>query len=150
MKIGLELTEKYAKNHVPVRFTIYLANKIHWTNVVLILAHRLRRWPNIKSTLDQYLVFSWVVRYWRVQIVHTITIYWALLWSTSLHAIAFFAMFMLHIIKLCRHPCCNAQICLWVLVCNAILQLIVTCYIIVFQMIHQVTCYSFNPIIPLN
>ena len=27
-------------------------------DVVLMLSHRLRRWPNIKKTLGQYLVFA--------------------------------------------------------------------------------------------
>ena len=34
------------------------ANTIHWNNVVLTLAQRLRRWPNIKTTLFRCIVFS--------------------------------------------------------------------------------------------
>ena len=30
----------------------------HQTNVDLMLAHRLRRWPNIKSTLVEHFVFA--------------------------------------------------------------------------------------------
>ena len=30
----------------------------HWTNVDLMLGHRLRRWPNIKTTLDQCFLFA--------------------------------------------------------------------------------------------
>ena len=36
-----------------------------WTNVVLMLGHRLRCWPNSKLTLGKYLVFA---RRWRVYI----------------------------------------------------------------------------------
>ena len=36
----------------------YPANKRHWTNVDLMLAHRLRLWANIKSTLGQRLVLA--------------------------------------------------------------------------------------------
>ena len=31
-------------------------------NVVLMLCHRLRRWPNIKTTLAQCIVFAWLFR----------------------------------------------------------------------------------------
>ena len=34
------------------------ANTIRWPNVVLMLDHRLRRWPNIKTTSGQRLVFA--------------------------------------------------------------------------------------------
>ena len=34
------------------------ANTTHWNNVGLMLAHRLRRWPNIKPTLFQCVVFA--------------------------------------------------------------------------------------------
>ena len=34
------------------------ANTRHWPNVVLMLARRLRRRPNIKTTLDERLVFA--------------------------------------------------------------------------------------------
>ena len=34
------------------------ANTRRWTNVVLMLAQRLRRWPDIKATLAQCLVFA--------------------------------------------------------------------------------------------
>ena len=35
--------------------------KRHLRNVVLMLGHRLRRWPNIETTLHLYLVFpGWV------------------------------------------------------------------------------------------
>ena len=34
------------------------ANTTHWTNVGSMLAQRLRRWPNIKTTLFQCLVFA--------------------------------------------------------------------------------------------
>ena len=34
------------------------ANTRHWTNVDLILTHRLRLWPNNKSTLVQRLMFA--------------------------------------------------------------------------------------------
>ena len=36
----------------------YPANTIHWNNVVLLLAHRLRHWPSIKPTLVQCVVFA--------------------------------------------------------------------------------------------
>ena len=32
-------------------------------NVVLMLGHRLRRWPNIKPTSDERLVFTWMLAY---------------------------------------------------------------------------------------
>ena len=35
----------------------YFLKRVPWTNVVLMLGHRLRRWPNIKTTLVQGLVF---------------------------------------------------------------------------------------------
>ena len=35
-----------------------LVNTRHWTNVGLMVAYRLRRWPNINPTLLQYLVFT--------------------------------------------------------------------------------------------
>ena len=34
------------------------ANTTPWTSVCLLLAHRLRRWPNIKTTVVQRLVFA--------------------------------------------------------------------------------------------
>ena len=34
------------------------ANIIHWPNVGLLLAHRLRRWPNSKPALVQPLMFA--------------------------------------------------------------------------------------------
>ena len=34
------------------------ANTTHWNNVGLMLGHRLRRWPNIKPTLFQCVVFA--------------------------------------------------------------------------------------------
>ena len=37
---------------------IYPANTRHQTNAGLLLAHRLRRWPNIKPTLVRCLVFA--------------------------------------------------------------------------------------------
>ena len=36
-----------------------LANTIHWSNVGLMLAHRLRRRTNIKPTLVQCIVLTW-------------------------------------------------------------------------------------------
>ena len=52
------------------------ANKIHGPNDVLMLAHRLRRWPNIKTTLSQRVVFTvilniihlinWLRRFYRI------------------------------------------------------------------------------------
>ena len=36
----------------------YPANTRHWTNAVLMLSHRLRRWANIKTALVQCLVFA--------------------------------------------------------------------------------------------
>ena len=36
----------------------YPANMIHRPNVVLMLGQRRRRWPNIKTTLDQCIVFA--------------------------------------------------------------------------------------------
>ena len=36
----------------------YQANTRRWSNVGLMLGHRLRRWPNIKPALGQRLVFS--------------------------------------------------------------------------------------------
>ena len=35
---------------------------IHWNNVCLMLAHRLRRWPNNKPTLGQCVVFARIYR----------------------------------------------------------------------------------------
>ena len=37
-----------------------LANARRWANVVLLLARRLRRRPNISTTLDQRQVFAWL------------------------------------------------------------------------------------------
>ena len=34
------------------------ANKTHWNNLSLMLAHRLRRWPNIKPTLFQCVLLA--------------------------------------------------------------------------------------------
>ena len=36
----------------------HLASSRHRPNVVLMLVHRLRRWPNIKTTLVQRVVFT--------------------------------------------------------------------------------------------
>ena len=38
--------------------TPHPTNTTHWNNVVLLLAHRLRRWPSIKPTLFQCFVFA--------------------------------------------------------------------------------------------
>ena len=38
--------------------TQYPANMRRWLNVGLLLAHRLRRWPNSKPTLGQRLMFA--------------------------------------------------------------------------------------------
>ena len=40
------------------RLRLYPANTRRWTNADLMLAHRLRRWPNIKSALVQRLMFA--------------------------------------------------------------------------------------------
>ena len=45
--------------HHPSELT---ANTRRWTNVVLMLGQRRRRWPNIKTTLAQGLVFAVVCR----------------------------------------------------------------------------------------
>ena len=45
----------YSAVHDTVR-----ANMRHWPNVDLLLAHRLRRWPNSKPTLGQRLMFAGV------------------------------------------------------------------------------------------
>ena len=39
-------------------FSVYPANTRNSPNVVLMLAHRLRRWPNIKTALGESLVFA--------------------------------------------------------------------------------------------
>ena len=41
-----------------IKTPVYPVNTIHWTDVVLMLAHRLRRWPNIKTTLFQCIVLA--------------------------------------------------------------------------------------------
>ena len=43
------------------------ANTRHWTNVVLMLSHRLRRWPNINPTLVQCLVFAETSRVFEIE-----------------------------------------------------------------------------------
>ena len=46
--------------------TLYPANTTRWNNDVLMLAQRLRRWPNIKTSLFQRVVFAgivWKIRY---------------------------------------------------------------------------------------
>ena len=40
---------------------VFPPNPRHWSDVVLMLGHRRRRWPNIKPTLAQCLMFCWVV-----------------------------------------------------------------------------------------
>ena len=41
---------------------VWAANTTPWTNVVFLLAHRLRRWTNIETALAQAVVFAgWVV-----------------------------------------------------------------------------------------
>ena len=37
------------------------ANTIHWASVGLLLAHRLRRWPNIMSTMAQFIFFPGIL-----------------------------------------------------------------------------------------
>ena len=69
---------------------------IYSPNVVLILAHRLRRWPNIKTTLDKCLVHSgWnpvKVYEWtilgqrRLSYVLFQSIMWSVGWFTALTA----------------------------------------------------------------
>ena len=41
----------------------YLANMRRWPNVGLLLAHRLRSWPNSKPALSQRLMFAGYVHY---------------------------------------------------------------------------------------
>ena len=38
----------------------FLVNTRRSPNAVLVLAHRLRRWPNTKTALDNRLVFAWL------------------------------------------------------------------------------------------
>ena len=48
----VEMFENYFYSYM------YLANTTRWPSVGLMLAHRLRRWPNIKPALGQRLVFA--------------------------------------------------------------------------------------------
>ena len=41
----------------------YPANMRRWPNIGLLLAHRLRSWPNSKSALSQRLMFAGYVQY---------------------------------------------------------------------------------------
>ena len=43
--------------HTRDRWDRVQAEMSHWANVVLMLCHRLQRWPNIKTTLVQCLIF---------------------------------------------------------------------------------------------
>ena len=51
------------KKHILLPITLMGRNTVH--NVVLTLVRRLRRWPNIKTTPDERLVFFWDVVYLR-------------------------------------------------------------------------------------
>ena len=55
----------------------YQANMTRWPNIGLLLAHRLRSWPNSKSALSQRLMFAGYVQYLlhiHVQFCHAIYI----------------------------------------------------------------------------
>ena len=55
----------------------YPANMRRWPNIGLLLAHRLRSWPNSKSALSQRLMFAGYVQYLlliHVQFCHAIYI----------------------------------------------------------------------------
>ena len=54
----------------------YPANMRRWPNIGLLLAHRLRSWPNSKSALSQRLMFAGYVQYLlhiHVQFCHAIS-----------------------------------------------------------------------------
>ena len=55
----LHLWWLFTAHHLPL-------SKKSWNNFVLFTWHRLRRWPNIKQTLDRCLVFAMTMGIWRI------------------------------------------------------------------------------------
>ena len=56
-----EMTENGSNKNLvdsDARVSDSTANTIQWSEVDMMLAHRLRRWPNIKATLNQCIVFA--------------------------------------------------------------------------------------------
>ena len=51
------------------------ANTRRWSNVALILGRRLRRWPNIKPTLDHHIVYTVTWRWRNAENLRIYTVY---------------------------------------------------------------------------
>ena len=64
-------------NCISWRHRVFMAGGgIYWTNIVLILGHRLRRWPKIKPILDQcFKIACRLMKYYLSTPTHTLCAY---------------------------------------------------------------------------
>ena len=70
------------------RLRLHPGNTRRWTNADLMLAHRLRRWPNIKSALVQRLVFAgyfWKLLEYHIYLVELIVKRATFLWTRLIY-----------------------------------------------------------------